>query len=368
MAPLVRIVEGALGPEGQVRLVVSGVSDLDGLTRAWASSGATIERRGERVHASTTVVALTRAAGRALGSEEARRLLVSAEDAARSWSRPAPALRAGSGRLAFASGPALMGVVNVTPDSFSDGGSVYPGGHPEAAIALGRELVQQGADVLDIGGESSRPGASPVEESEELARVAPVLDGLADAGVLLSIDTTKAAVARVALAAGAGIVNDVSGAAHPELLETVADSDAAYVLMHTRGTPADMSSRAQYDDVVAEVYEFLAEGLERVQRAGIEAARVVVDPGLGFAKEGAHNAALLRCLRQLRGLGRPVLVGASRKRFLGALLEGAPATGRLEGSLACAVAATLHGAAIIRAHDVAPTRRAVHVAHAIAAA
>jgi dihydropteroate synthase len=260
-----------------------------------------------------------------------------------------------------------MGVVNVTPDSFSDGGARYPDGHPEAAMAFGRELVTEGADILDVGGESSRPGAAPVDVEEELARVVPVVEALLQTGVPISVDTAKARVAEAALAAGATIVNDVSGAADEGLLRAVADAGAAYVLMHTRGTPAEMADLADYDDVVAEVYEFLAAGMDRCVAAGIPAERIVVDPGIGFAKRAEHNLEALRCLRQLRGLGRPVLIGASRKSFLGALLDGAAVDDRLEGSLACAIAAVDRGAAIVRAHEVRETARAVAVAHAIVA-
>jgi dihydropteroate synthase len=180
----------------------------------------------------------------------------------------------------------------------------------------------------------------------------------------VSIDTVKAEVAGEAIAAGAQIVNDVSGARYPELLDTVAASDAGYVLMHSRATPADMQRHTHYDDVVAEVYEFLADGLDRVEAAGIPRERVIVDPGIGFAKDLVHNLTLLRDLRQLRGLARPVLVGASRKTFIGALTNTGP-DDRLEGSLAAAVIAALGGAAIVRVHDVAETRDALEVVTAV---
>lgn len=262
----------------------------------------------------------------------------------------------------------VMGVVNVTPDSFSDGGVLYPDGHPQTAIAHGLRLLEEGADVLDVGGESTRPGATPVPVEEELRRVVPVIEALADAGAVVSVDTSKPEVARAGVAAGAVIVNDVSGGADPELLAAVAETGAAYVLMHTRGTPAEMAGLAHYEDVVAEVYEFLAEGLARCQAAGIDLARVAVDPGLGFAKTADHNLALLRALPQLRGLGRPVLVGASRKSFLGRLLDGAGPDDRLEGSLACAAAGVLGGASLLRVHEVRATVRVARVAHAIATA
>ena len=199
----------------------------------------------------------------------------------------------------------------------------------------------------------------------ELARVIPVVKGLAGQGVPISVDTTKAPVAEAAVAAGATIVNDVSGARHPGLLEAVARSEAAYVLMHTRGTPKDMQQRTDYDDVVAEVFEFLAAGLRHCERAGIDRARVLVDAGLGFAKTTGQNLRLLQALRQFRSLGRPVLVGASRKSFLGRILGADDPDERLEGSLACAALAAHWGAGVIRVHDVAATVRAVRTAHAV---
>jgi dihydropteroate synthase len=269
--------------------------------------------------------------------------------------------------------PMLMGVVNATPDSFSDGGALYPAdgggsagpGHPEAAIAHGRRLLADGADVVDVGGESSRPGAEPVAEGEELARVVPVVEALAADGAVVSVDTKKPAVARAAVEAGAVLVNDVSGAADPELLAAVAESGAGYVLMHIRGGPADMQSRTDYDDVAAEVHAFLAEGLERCEHAGIPRERVAVDPGVGFAKTPEGSLTLLRSLDRFRSLGRPVLVGASRKSFLGKLF-GLPLDGRLEGSLACVATAVQAGAGIVRVHDVAESATVARVAHAVA--
>lgn len=363
--PVIRIEDAGLGPDAQVRLVLSGLSDPDVLHRRWASSGAGIERIGERMRATSTVEALSRAVGRTMGAEAAARIAGRLRETVRAWSAPAPDVPLPGGRrLSPGRRPLIMGVVNVTPDSFSDGGALYPDSHPAAAIELGRRLVAEGADVLDIGGESTRPGAEPVSAEEELERVLPVVRALADVGVPLSIDTTKAEVAKAAIAAGATVVNDVSGAADEELLRVTAEAGAAYVLMHTRGTPQTMAGLADYDDVVAEVYEFLATGLERCAAAGISPDSVLLDPGIGFAKRLEHNLALLRSLRQLRGLGRPVLVGASRKSFLGALLD-TDVDGRLEGSLACAVLAVNAGAAVVRVHEVAETVRAVRVAAAI---
>lgn len=367
--PVIRIEQAGLGPDAQVRLVLSGIEDPDRLHRPWASSGAVIERAGDRMHATTTVEALSRAVGRTMGADAAEDIAARLRDAVLAWAGPAPAVPLpGGGSLATDDRPLVMGVVNVTPDSFSDGGLRYPDGHPEASVAHGRTLVAEGADVLDVGGESTRPGAEPVDEAEELRRVVPVIEGLADAGVPISVDTMKPAVAQAALSAGAQIVNDASGGGDEGLLKVVGDAGAAYVLMHTRGTPKDMAELADYDDVIAEVYEHLAAGIERCVAAGIDPDRIVVDPGLGFAKRAEHNLALLRALRQLRGLGRPVMMGASRKSFLGALLDGAGVDDRLEGSLACAAIAVTEGASVIRAHEVGATRRIVAVAHAIASA
>lgn len=365
MTPLIRIVDASLGGQAQVRLVVSGLENPDRLRTTWASSGAIVERVADRLHATTTVVALVRAAGRSLDRVRAEHLRNQAEQAVEAWLDPSPPLALRSKVVRLGPAPELMGIVNVTPDSFSDGGLLYPEGHPERAIVHARALVTQGATIVDVGGESSRPGAQPVALDDELARVLPVVEALVDDGVVVSIDTVKAEVASAAIELGAQIVNDVSGARYPELLEVVAASDVAYVLMHSRSTPDQMQRHTKYEDVIAEVYEFLAAGLERLEQAGIARERVVVDPGIGFAKKLEHNLALLRELRQFRGLGRPVLVGASRKSFIGRLHDAEPDR-RLEGSIAAAVVATLAGAGLVRIHDVAQTRRALDVASAIA--
>lgn len=364
MKPLVRIVDASLGADAQVRLVVSGVDDLDLLRATWASSGAAVERVGDRLHATSTVVALVRAAGRCLDRTRAEQLRTGADEAVAAWLDPAPVVRLGADVVRFGPSAAVMGIVNVTPDSFSDGGVLYPQDHPRQAVEHARAMLAAGAAIVDVGGESSRPGARPVALDEELNRAIPIVEALVGHDVLVSIDTVKAEVAQAAVAAGARIVNDVSGARYPELLEVVAGTGAGYVLMHSRATPADMQRHARYDDVVAETYEFLAEGLDRLEATGIARERVIVDPGIGFAKDLGHNLALLHHLRQLKGLGRPVLVGASRKTFIGALAGGAP-DDRLEGSLAAAVLAVAAGACIVRVHDVAETRRALDVAVAI---
>jgi dihydropteroate synthase len=251
-----------------------------------------------------------------------------------------------------------MGVLNVTPDSFSDGGRWTD---PAAAIAHGRQLIDEGADIVDVGGESTRPGAAPVDEDEELRRVVPVVAALSPA-VRVSIDTTKPAVARAAVAAGATLINDVSASLH----EVAAETGAGWVAMHRRGTPATMQAQARYDDVVAEVRDVLAERAEAAREAGV--GEIWLDPGIGFAKTEAHNLQLLRHLEVLVDLGHPVLVGTSRKTFLGALTgrsdgssEPAPPEDRLEASLATATWALAAGARMVRVHDVRATVQAAKV-------
>ena len=264
-----------------------------------------------------------------------------------------------------------MGIVNVTPDSFSDGGRFLD---PGDAVAHGRALVAAGADVLDVGGESTRPGADPVDEAEELRRVVPVVEGLADAGVPVSVDTTKAAVAAAALDAGARIVNDVSaGRFDPELLGVVADLGAGLVLMHMLGEPRTMQEAPEYADVVDEVSAFLAERLAAAEDAGVDREACTVDPGIGFGKTLEHNLQLLARLRELvASADVPVLVGTSRKRFLGTLLdrvageEGEPPPERRDdATLATVVWALDHGARVVRVHDVRPAIRAVALLEAI---
>lgn len=260
----------------------------------------------------------------------------------------------------------VMGIVNVTPDSFWDGGRLAD---TEAAIAHGLALEAQGADWLDVGGESTRPGAAPVSEDEERARVLPVIEGLAKRTERpLSIDTRRARVAEAALAAGARIVNAVSGLRDPELAHVCAAHGAVLVLNHMRGEPATMQREPVYDDVLREVREELLADVERAECAGVSLGRIWLDPGLGFGKHMLrHNLPLLAGLEALVATGFPVLIGASRKSFLGAL-SGAAVADRLPGSLAVATAAVLAGACGVRVHDVAETRQAVDVASAIRAA
>jgi len=253
-----------------------------------------------------------------------------------------------------------MGVVNVTPDSFSDGGLFLD---PEAAIAHGVELAEAGAEILDVGGESTRPGAEPVGVEEELGRVVPVIQGLQ--GSRISVDTSKAAVAAAALDAGAEIVNDVTALrGDPEMAGLCAERDATVVLMHMLGEPRTMQRDPRYGDVVADVKAFLAERLEAAVAAGIAEDRVWLDPGIGFGKTGAHNMELLRRLGELRELGRSLVIGTSRKSFIGRL-DGSPADQRLGGTIASSVLAAAEGADVLRVHDVAEMRQALAVAAAI---
>jgi dihydropteroate synthase len=256
----------------------------------------------------------------------------------------------------------LMGVVNVTPDSFSDGGLYLD---PEVAVAHGRELAEAGAEILDVGGESTRPGADPVDAEEELRRVVPVIRGLGDAGCRISVDTSKATVAAAALDAGATIVNDVTALrGDPGMAPLCAVRGATVVLMHMLGEPRTMQDDPRYDDVVAEVKGFLAARLEAALAAGIAEERVWLDPGIGFGKTAAHNLELLRRLGELRELGRPLVIGTSRKSFIGKV-DGSAAGERLGGTIASSVLAAAEGAAVLRVHDVAEVGQALAVAAAI---
>jgi dihydropteroate synthase len=267
----------------------------------------------------------------------------------------------------------LMGILNVTPDSFSDGGQFFDAA---AAVEHGRVLVEEGAHILDVGGESTRPGAEPVSAEQELARVTPVLKGLADAGLLdrvqVSIDTCKASVASVALDAGASLVNDVSAfRADPQMAALVADSGAQCCLMHMLGEPRTMQREPHYDDVVDDIKAFLAERMEFAVREGIREERILLDPGIGFGKTIEHNLTLLARLDEIAALGRPLVIGTSRKSFLGRLVaqssgaeEPAEAALRLPGTIATNVLALERGASVFRVHDVAPVRDALAVAAA----
>ncbi|MEQ8934527.1 MAG: dihydropteroate synthase [Amphiplicatus sp.] len=260
--------------------------------------------------------------------------------------------------------PLLMGIVNATPDSFSDGGKFLD---PRDAVAHGLRLADEGAAILDIGGESTRPGAEPVDLDEELARTIPVIEGLKGrTQALLSIDTRKPETARAAAKAGASIWNDVTALSFsPDSLAVAASLDCDIVLMHAQGDPRTMQDRPYYDDVVEEVCAYLAGRIEAAVAAGVPRARLIVDPGVGFGKSADHNLALLANVARLAALGAPVLIGASRKRFIASLDRPGEASERLGGSLAAALAAASQGAAILRVHDVAATRQALAVAAAI---
>ncbi len=272
-------------------------------------------------------------------------------------------LKTRHGRIDFARRTAIMGVLNVTPDSFYDGGRRL---ETAKAIAHGVAMTVAGADIIDIGGESTRPGAAAVSEAEELSRVLPVIQGLRrEASVPISIDTYKCAVARAALDAGADVVNDISALRFdPQMISLVVREQVPVILMHMQGTPRTMQAAPSYTDVVREVRDFLASRIYEVLDAGVSAEAVVIDPGIGFGKTVEHNLQLLRGLAILAALGQPLLVGVSRKTFIGKILDLEPDE-RLEGSLAATAAAALGGANFVRVHDVAETHKALRVVDAL---
>ena len=274
-------------------------------------------------------------------------------------SRPGQ-LRAGRFSLSL-DRPLIMGVVNVTPDSFSDGGRFLDTGR---AIAHARRLIEEGADILDRGGESTRPGAAPVSAREEADRVLPVLEALADAGVPVSIDTRHAPLMRAALERGASMINDIQALTGPGALDAVRESDCAICLMHMQGEPGTMQMAPAYTDVVSEVQEFLRTRIDACIDAGIARERLVIDPGIGFGKTARHNLELLRGLCRLSELCLPILIGLSRKALLGRI-TGRDVNNRLAGSVSAAVLAAERGAAIVRVHDVAATRDALLVLRAV---
>ena len=257
----------------------------------------------------------------------------------------------------------VMGIVNVTPDSFSGDGL---GSDVEAAIAQGKRMVEEGADLLDIGGESTRPGSEPVSEEDELRRVLPVIEGLArQAEVPISIDTYKSSVARAGVTAGASIVNDISGLHHdPQMAKIAAEAGAAVIIMHIQGTPRDMQKDPKYADVIGEISDYLAEGIATAEAAGVTREQIVVDPGIGFGKTLEHNLEILRRLREFRALGCAVMVGTSRKSMIGRILD-LPADQRVEGTAATVALAIAAGVDIVRVHDVKEMLRVARVADAI---
>ncbi|HSS46234.1 MAG TPA: dihydropteroate synthase [Burkholderiales bacterium] len=257
--------------------------------------------------------------------------------------------------------PLIMGIVNVTPDSFSDGGKLVSA---PAAINHAKQLVEEGADILDIGGESTRPGAEPVSLEEELRRVLPVLEGLKDVNVPLSVDTYKPEVMRAAISAGASMINDVNALLAPGAMESVAASDMALCLMHKKGEPKTMQQNPQYEDVLTEVADFLKARVAAAEAAGVARERICIDPGIGFGKNLEHNLALLRNIGRLKSIGVPVLIGVSRKSLLGKIL-GLEVYDRVQVNAVAAVLTVRQGAAIVRVHDVKATKDALAVYNAV---
>lgn len=380
------------------------LKDLPGALRALERVGPELAAESERVAASRQLALcvddgldeadrelLRREAGRlgmlVLGSE---RVVLVADD--RGFARLASALES-SGQtqlgaairetlanchrshfvVRFADGAAIelgshtrvMGVLNVTPDSFSDGGRF---GRAEEAVDAAAQMVDEGAELVDVGGESTRPGARPVGENEEIARVLPVVDGIKRRlRVRVSVDTRNAEVARRAIEAGADLINDVSAFSDPGMLPLLRDTRVPVVVMHMRGTPATMQADTRYDDLMGSIVSFLRDATQKGTAAGVDDDRILVDPGIGFGKSPSGNLEILRQLPVLRSVGRPILVGVSRKSFIGVVLD-LPVTERLEGSLAAAALAAWQGAHVIRAHDVAATCRAVRMIDAVRAA
>jgi len=258
--------------------------------------------------------------------------------------------------------PVVMGILNVTPDSFSDGGSYVD---RDAAIAAGLAMIAAGAGIIDVGGESTRPGAEPVTEAEEADRVVEVVRALAERGACVSVDTRHASVAARCLEAGAAIINDVTGFSDPEMVQVAAAVDAGLVVMHMQGDPRTMQADPVYGDVVAEVADYLARQADTLRQVGVGTDRIALDPGIGFGKTTAHNLSLLARLGELADLGYPVLVGASRKRFIGEITGVSEPRDRVAGSVAAALAAVEAGALVVRVHDVPQTVQALAVARAI---
>lgn len=257
----------------------------------------------------------------------------------------------------------IMGVLNVTPDSFS-GDSIYH--HPDAAAQRARQMVADGADIIDVGGESTRPGAEPVSAEEEMKRALPVIERLsAELNVPLSIDTSKAAVARAAVQAGASIINDITGLrGDPEMARIAAESDAGLALMHIQGTPRTMQQNPIYADLIGDISDYLRGSIALAHQHGVDAERIAVDPGIGFGKTLEHNLQILRCLREFQRLGRPILVGTSRKSFIGKVLD-APVEQRLFGTAATIAVAVANGADVVRVHDVKEMAQVARMTDAI---
>ncbi len=295
------------------------------------------------------------------GTEDPRTLKYAAGDG-RAVPRPPLVWHNRSGEIIL-DRTCVMGVLNVTPDSFSNGGRYAA---PEAAIRRGIQIAEEGAAILDIGGESTRPGSDPVPADEEWRRVAPVLQSLArKIDIPISIDTRKAEIAEKAVAAGAAIVNDITGLSDPRMVRLVAKSAAGAVIMHMRGEPKSMQIEPRYSDVLAEIRTILGDRAKAAMAAGVPREAIAVDPGIGFGKKVDHNLVILRGLGDIGALGYPVVIGASRKSFLAALGAGERVEDRLSGSLTVATLAVVHGAHVVRTHDVLETVRAVRVADAV---
>jgi dihydropteroate synthase len=312
------------------------------------------QRAAGRVERCTLPVAelasWARRRGQAVEAALSRRLAAATQPC--SWPRSLPDRR-----------PLIMGVVNVTPDSFSDGGRFL---EPALAIAHGHRLHAEGADIVDVGGESTRPGAAPVPAAEEMRRVLPVIEALAASGIVVSIDSRNAAVMRAAIAAGARMINDVSALSHdPASLEVAGGSDCPVVLMHSQGEPPTMQRQPTYACAPLDVFDHLEQRILAWVARGFERDRLLIDPGIGFGKTLAHNVEILSRLGLFLGLGVPILLGVSRKSFLARLAEDAPPSERLPGSLAAALAGVMQGIAVVRVHDVAATRQCVRIWQAL---
>lgn len=266
--------------------------------------------------------------------------------------------------LDFSQRTHIMGVLNVTPDSFSDGGRYFD---ESSAIAHALRMTREGADILDIGGESSRPGAEPLPLKEELKRTIPVITRIAkEISIPISIDTYKAEVAQKALDAGASIVNDISGLRFdPEMARIVARYEVPVVIMHMKGTPRDMQKNPVYDDLIQEILDYLRKGIRTAEESGIAEERIIIDPGIGFGKTFAHNLQIIHKLHEFTRLGKPVLIGPSRKAFIGKILGDVPPDKRLEGTAAAVAISVMNGASLVRVHDVREMARVVKVADAI---
>lgn len=271
-------------------------------------------------------------------------------------------LKCGQYRLPVGERTLIMGILNITPDSFSDGGEFFDF---ERALSRAHQLAEEGADIIDIGGESSRPGSLPITPSEELDRIMPVLQHLVGKIDLpVSVDTYKPEVARAAIETGASIINDITGLRDPAMVEVVAESDCGVVIMHMAGSPRDMQINPFYRDLIGELSDFLRQAVTMAVEAGVEKERIIIDPGIGFGKTVDHNLEILRRLREFKSLEQPILVGPSRKSLIGHVLD-LPVEERLEGTAATVTAAILHGADIIRVHDVKQMRRVAKMTDAI---